>query len=59
MERFVETREARRLLEASGILAGYRSMRHRANVEAVYAYERTRDIHGLIPEQDLTGIPAF
>ncbi|MFQ5890020.1 MAG: acyl-CoA dehydrogenase family protein [Gemmatimonadota bacterium] len=52
-------REARRLLGANGILAEYQSMRHMANLESVYTYEGTHDIHGLILGQAITGIPAF
>ena len=52
-------REARRLLGANGILVEYSAMRHMANLESVYTYEGTHDIHGLILGQDLTGISAF
>jgi glutaryl-CoA dehydrogenase len=52
-------REARRLLGANGILVEYQSMRHMANLESVYTYEGTHDIHGLILGHDITGIPAF
>ena len=52
-------REARRLLGANGILAEYHSMRHMANLESVYTYEGTHDIHSLILGQTLTGINAF
>lgn len=52
-------REARRLLGANGILAEYHSMRHMANLESVYTYEGTHDIHSLILGQTLTGIDAF
>lgn len=52
-------REARRLLGANGILVEYAAMRHMANLESVYTYEGTHDIHGLILGQDLTGLPAF
>lgn len=52
-------REARRLLGASGILVEYHSMRHMANLESVYTYEGTHDIHSLILGQELTGISAF
>jgi glutaryl-CoA dehydrogenase len=52
-------REARRLLGANGILVEYQSMRHMANLESVYTYEGTHDIHGLILGADITGIPAF
>src|SRR5438067_1004454 len=52
-------REARRLLGANGILAEYSSMRHMANLESVYTYEGTHDIHTLILGQAITGINAF
>jgi len=52
-------REARRLLGANGILAEYASMRHMANLESVYTYEGTHDIHTLILGQAITGINAF
>ena len=52
-------REARRLLGANGILAEYQSMRHMANIESVYTYEGTHDIHTLILGQEITGISAF
>ena len=52
-------REARRLLGANGILVEYHSMRHMANLESVYTYEGTHDIHGLILGHDVTGIPAY
>ncbi|UCF20044.1 MAG: acyl-CoA dehydrogenase family protein [Gemmatimonadota bacterium] len=51
-------REARRLLGANGILIEYQSMRHMANLESVYTYEGTHDIHGLIVGEDITGISA-
>jgi glutaryl-CoA dehydrogenase len=52
-------REARRLLGANGILAEYASMRHMANLESVYTYEGTHDIHTLVLGQAVTGINAF
>jgi glutaryl-CoA dehydrogenase len=52
-------REARRLLGANGILVEYSAMRHMANLESVYTYEGTHDIHGLILGQDLTGHAAY
>ncbi len=52
-------REARRLLGANGILAEYHSMRHMANLESVYTYEGTHDMHSLILGQEVTGLPAF
>src|SRR6187551_2622704 len=52
-------REARRLLGANGILAEYHSMRHMANLESVYTYEGTHDMHSLIVGQAITGHSAF
>jgi len=52
-------REARRLLGANGILGEYQAMRHLANLESVYTYEGTHDIHTLIVGQDITGLSAF
>jgi glutaryl-CoA dehydrogenase len=52
-------REARRLLGANGILAEYASMRHMANLESVYTYEGTHDIHTLVLGQAITGLNAF
>ncbi len=52
-------REARRLLGANGILAEYQAMRHLANLESVYTYEGTHDIHTLILGQEITGLSAF
>ncbi len=34
-------------------------MRHMANLESVYTYEGTHDIHGLIVGEAVTGISAF
>ena len=52
-------REARRLLGGNGVLAEYASMRHMANLESVYTYEGTHDIHSLILGQAVTGMNAF
>src|SRR6059036_2809605 len=52
-------REARRLLGANGILAEYQALRHLANLESVYTYEGTHDIHTLILGQEITGLNAF
>ena len=52
-------REARRLLGGNGILVEYSAMRHMANLESVYTYEGTHDIHGLILGQAVTGIAAY
>ena len=52
-------REARRLLGANGILAEYGALRHMANLESVYTYEGTHDVHTLILGQAVTGLSAF
>ena len=52
-------RECRRLLGAVGILAEYGAMRHMANLESVYTYEGTHDVHSLVLGQALTGLNAF
>jgi glutaryl-CoA dehydrogenase len=52
-------REARRLLGGNGILVEYSAMRHMANLESVYTYEGTHDVHGLILGQDVTGYAAY
>ena len=52
-------REARRLLGANGILVEYHSMRHMANLESVYTYEGTHDMHSLILGQAITGLSAY
>jgi glutaryl-CoA dehydrogenase len=52
-------REARRLLGANGILVEYHSMRHLANLESVYTYEGTHDMHSLILGEAVTGLGAF
>jgi len=52
-------RMARELHGANGILAEYPVMRHMANLESVYTYEGTHDIHNLVLGRWVTGIPAF
>ena len=52
-------REARTVLGANGILGEYPVMRHMANLESVYTYEGTHDMHMLVIGQTVTGIPAF
>jgi glutaryl-CoA dehydrogenase len=52
-------RQARTILGANGILDEYPVMRHMANLESVYTYEGTHDIHTLIIGYDITGMQAF
>jgi len=50
---------AREILGANGIADEYQTGRHFCNIEAVYTYEGTDDIHTLIVGQEVTGIAAF
>ncbi|MCO5317359.1 MAG: acyl-CoA dehydrogenase family protein [Microthrixaceae bacterium] len=52
-------REARSVLGANGITTEYPVIRHMNNLESVYTYEGTNEIHTLILGQAVTGIPAF
>jgi glutaryl-CoA dehydrogenase len=52
-------RLARSVLGANGITLEYPVFRHMANLETVYTYEGTNEIHTLILGQAITGIPAF
>ncbi|THE63298.1 acyl-CoA dehydrogenase, partial [Salinadaptatus halalkaliphilus] len=54
-----QARVAREMLGGNGITTDYSPMRHMANLETVYTYEGTHDIHTLILGEDLTGIPAY
>ncbi|HEU0002373.1 MAG TPA: acyl-CoA dehydrogenase family protein [Ktedonobacteraceae bacterium] len=52
-------REARSVLGANGITLEYPISRHSNNLESVYTYEGTDDIHTLIIGQAITGQNAF
>jgi glutaryl-CoA dehydrogenase len=52
-------RMARDIHGANGILDEYPIMRHMANLESVYTYEGTHDIHNLILGRHITGLQAF
>ncbi len=52
-------REARSVLGANGITLEYPISRHENNLESVYTYEGTDDIHTLIIGQAITGENAF
>ncbi|MEO7020916.1 MAG: acyl-CoA dehydrogenase family protein [Ktedonobacteraceae bacterium] len=52
-------REARTILGANGITLEYPISRHSNNLESVFTYEGTDDIHTLIIGQAVTGIGAF
>ena len=52
-------RMAREILGANGIVEDYCIMRHMNNLESVFTYEGTHDIHKLIIGERITGISAF
>jgi len=52
-------RTSRDIHGANGILNEYPIMRHMANLESVYTYEGTHDIHNLILGRWITGLQAF
>jgi glutaryl-CoA dehydrogenase len=52
-------RMARDILGAAGITDRYPVIRHLMNLESVFTYEGTHDIHTLIIGRDLTGLDAF
>jgi alkylation response protein AidB-like acyl-CoA dehydrogenase len=54
-----QSRIAREMIGGNGITADYSPMRHMTNLETVYTYEGTHDIHTLILGSDLTGFQAF
>jgi len=49
----------REILGGNGIMDDYPMMRHMMNLETVYTYEGTHEIHTLILGQKITDIPAF
>ncbi len=52
-------RVSREILGANGITEDYSPMRHMANIESVYTYEGTHEMHTLILGQDVTGLAAY
>ena len=52
-------RQARSVLGANGITLEYPVIRHMNNLESVYTYEGTNEIHTLILGQAITGLNAF
>ena len=53
------SRTARNILGANGVALDYHVIRHMLNLEAVYTYEGTHDVHTLIVGRDITGLDAF
>jgi glutaryl-CoA dehydrogenase len=52
-------REARSILGANGITLDYPVLRHANNLESVYTYEGTNEVHTLVLGQAITGLSAF
>ncbi|TAM93238.1 MAG: acyl-CoA dehydrogenase, partial [Jatrophihabitans sp.] len=52
-------REARSILGGSGITTEYPVLRHAVNLETVYTYEGTHEVHTLVLGSQLTGLDAF
>ena len=52
-------REARSILGANGITIDYPALRHAVNLETVYTYEGTHEVHTLVLGEELTGLSAF
>ena len=52
-------RTCREILGGNGILDDYQAFRHMVNLESVYTYEGTHQVHTLIVGQDITGLGAF
>lgn len=52
-------RTARGILGGNGITADYSIMRHMCNLESVYTYEGTHEVHTLAVGRHITGLDAF
>jgi len=52
-------RSARNILGANGISLEYHVIRHMANLESVFTYEGTDNMHHLIVGKHITGLDAF
>jgi glutaryl-CoA dehydrogenase len=52
-------RECRSILGGNGITLEYPIIRHMNNLESVYTYEGTNEMHMLVIGEALTGLPAF
>lgn len=52
-------RECRSILGGNGITLEYPVIRHMNNLESVFTYEGTNEMHTLVVGEALTGIPAY
>ena len=50
---------SREILGANGVTSDYPIMRHMMNIESVYTYEGTHEMHTLILGHEITGLQAF
>ena len=50
---------SREILGGNGIVGDYSPIRHMANIESVYTYEGTHEMHSLIIGENITGISAY
>ena len=50
---------SREILGGNGITIDYSPIRHMANIESVYTYEGTHEMHTLIIGEDVTGLPSY
>ena len=52
-------RTAREILGANGVTDDYSPIRHMANIESVFTYEVTHEMHTLILGEEVTGMAAY
>ena len=52
-------RSARSMLGGNGIMGEFHVMRHMCNLETVFTYEGTHEVHTLAIGRALTGFSAF
>ena len=50
---------SREILGGNGITIDYSPIRHMANIESVYTYEGTHEMHTLIIGEDVTGLQSY
>jgi glutaryl-CoA dehydrogenase len=53
------SRKCREVLGGNGITIDYSPIRHMANIESVFTYEGTHEMHSLIVGEHETGIAAY
>ena len=53
------SKTSREIFGWNGITIYYSPIRHMANIESVYTYEGTHEMHTLILGENVTGLSAF